>query len=347
MSLPTRRRRARNRPHDLEAWLEYATVAFETGSSEESAEAALHAAGLASFQDEYWRTGHLLAATGQREAAEKLFRRAIFEAPHEPKAHGLLGRLLVDAGQMKEGMETIAAAIRLGPERAEGHLHLGHALTTLERHEEAVESLRTARRLAPDDDEVALALGVALARVGEDEAAVECLGGILERDPRQIAARLERGAARARLGDPTAAIEDLREVIRLEPDLAQAHWSLGMVLLEVGRLESAEAMFEAARALAPDEGFSGVEIDPGADEREAELVLERLEISERAPAPTTMPMIPPGATPVLYGRLEECPLEQIVERLADSPRAHLARLVGPWGGRRRGAAGRLAAARPG
>ena len=78
--------------------------------------------------------------------------------------------------------------------------------------------------------------------------AVLALGCATRSDP---AALSERAHADFAAGDTEEAIAQMREVVALAPDVAQVHFSLGLMLLRTDRVDEAEPELARAVALAP------------------------------------------------------------------------------------------------
>src|SRR5262245_7973464 len=72
--------------------------------------------------------GLVVAALGNRGAAEQAARRACELAPRDPRSWSDLGRVQVLFGDLRPAAESFAAAIRIDPNFAEGWHNLGTTL---------------------------------------------------------------------------------------------------------------------------------------------------------------------------------------------------------------------------
>lgn len=96
------------------------------------------------------------------------------------------------------------------------------------------------------------AYGRFLLSIYEDDAAVKEFQAELARDPRHVLACL--GIAGTRAGqDPEFALPYAEKAVRLAPHLGEAHFLLGMILLNLGNTGPALKELEEARRLSPRE----------------------------------------------------------------------------------------------
>ncbi len=128
---------------------------------------------------------------------------------------------LLAQGKTRDALETIDAAIVQRPEHARYHYVRGNILSHLERDDDA----RAAHLQAIDLDET-------------DALPHAALGNLRGLQP---------GATPA---DKRAAIDHYQVALHLDPELATAHLSLGVVLLDLGRFEQAAEALENADRLA-------------------------------------------------------------------------------------------------
>ncbi|MCZ6795299.1 MAG: tetratricopeptide repeat protein [Planctomycetota bacterium] len=138
------------------------------------------------------RFGHLLAAYGEDEAAEKEWRRVIQLVPHHVLAHYSLGFLRYDRGRLDDAEKLFRETIRLRADFPAGHR----------------------------------GLGLVFAGRGEHETACEHFARALEISPFLVDARVEWGRSLIALGEEEAAISHLREALRVAPDHELATKSL-------------------------------------------------------------------------------------------------------------------------
>ena len=80
----------------------------------------------------------------------------------------------------------------------------------------------------------------------------------LELAPENAAARNNSASLLAQKGDIAAAVEQLQETVALQADLAQAHYNLGLLLLQQGNRKAGETELEKAQSL----GYSAPAQEP-------------------------------------------------------------------------------------
>jgi tetratricopeptide (TPR) repeat protein len=142
------------------------------------------------------------------------------------------GLNLAGARDFERALPLLREAVRLGPDNAEAHFRLALAL-----FEQAAQ-------------QPAKAPGSAQAREGFQEA-VGLTRRAIELRPAHAQTYLVCGLSLKHLGEPGAAVEVLRQGIAWMPGDFQLQLGLGEALLELGRLDEAEAHLESARQLVP------------------------------------------------------------------------------------------------
>jgi len=162
--------------------------------------------------------GDALRATGQLDAAEAGYRRALAFMPRYPEALNNLGALLRQMGRPEEALACFDSALAQAPELTAALLNLARLHHAQGRLEAAADGYRRALATEPGLVEAEAGLGRVLRALG-------------------------RGAE---------AEPHLRRALALKPGLATAQADLGQVLDELGRHEEAAAAFEAAIRARPD-----------------------------------------------------------------------------------------------
>jgi tetratricopeptide (TPR) repeat protein len=227
-------------------------------------------------------TGYGMHREGELSGAESHYRQAVELAPDHAPARHLLGALLGQLGRLDEAREALQQAVQLDPTSAPALVDYGHTLrlqgdagTAATCYREALEIDPQFRLAAVSLGEVALTLGdaqaaarafeVALEPPADPKAvrgtvsALESLGRIAEarRICEQILIREpDHAEAHATLGylllkreyDPEAALEHLDDALRLRPANSELHANRGIALHDLGRLDEAIAAYDAALA---------------------------------------------------------------------------------------------------
>ena len=111
--------------------------------------------------------GEVMAAAGNRPAAEKHFQAALAARPDLRGVHLALGQFHLTAGDYAKAETEFRAEKALTPASAAVAYRLGSTLANRGKMPEAVEELKRAHQLAPDMPETSLELGKALAATGE------------------------------------------------------------------------------------------------------------------------------------------------------------------------------------
>lgn len=195
----------------------------------------------------------VLAAQGEREAAERAYRRALALQPERPETHYNLAMLFHEAGRVDEAMAGYRKALALRAAFPEAHVNLANALKVKGRTDEALKHYAEAVRLNPN---LAIGLanyGTALREAGRAEEAIAHLERAAQLQPNAPAIENELGIAyfwRNRFGD---AVARYRRALELDPGFHQARNNLGNALSALGRQDEALACFREVIAAAPRE----------------------------------------------------------------------------------------------
>ena len=100
--------------------------------------------------------------------------------------------------------------------------------------DEAIASYRQCVALQPDFPRVRYNLGIALGDAERYDDARACLTEVIDAEQENAEAYNSLGYVASRLGEPALAISHYERAIELQPNYAQAHFNLGMNLLQIG-----------------------------------------------------------------------------------------------------------------
>src|SRR5262245_26771624 len=114
------------------------------------------------------------------------------------------------------------------------HFQRGNELYQQGKLDEAITSYRQCVALQPDFPKAQYNLGVALGDVEHYEDARACLTQVIETENENAEAFNSLGYVASRLREPDQAIAYYERAIELQPNYAQAHFNLGMNLLQIG-----------------------------------------------------------------------------------------------------------------
>jgi tetratricopeptide (TPR) repeat protein len=188
--------------------------------------------------------------SGRLSEAETNYRQSIELQPKFVEAHYNLGHLLLQLGRLIEAETSYRNAVNLRPDFVEAQHNLGDLLNQLERFSEAEQQFRLALALQPGAARTQNSLGIALWHQAQSapERLPEAEGAYrraIALDPNCLDAWNALGAvlfAQKQLGEAYAVF---RHVVSVNPSFAAAHYNLGNVCLEKGRLAESAWLVEA------------------------------------------------------------------------------------------------------
>lgn len=208
--------------------------------------------------------GTTLVALDRRADAVAILETATELTPDSVAAWRLLGETLIDADRVEEARaamlrvrELEEAEHRAGieakqrREEARGLVEAAVADAAQGRGEEALAGLRRAAELAPEDPSpgmLEVRLLVSMSRQDEALARADTLVVAL---PDIADLRHLRGMARYSADDHAGAQADMRRALELDPEHLGAHTGLALALIELGRLDEAEAILANVLGRAP------------------------------------------------------------------------------------------------
>jgi uncharacterized protein (TIGR03032 family) len=138
--------------------------------------------------------------------------------------------------------EALAEVVLPTPEQAAQtathHFQMANRLYEEGKLEEAVAAYRRCLELEPSYPNGRFNLAVALGDAERYSEAAVYMEGVIRDDPDRAEAYNSLGYLASRRGEPDKAISYWRRAIQLRPDYAQAHFSLGLTLLQIGDYES-------------------------------------------------------------------------------------------------------------
>lgn len=270
-----------------DAWHLLGTIAQQIGDYPVAIELISHAIGLDRQNASYHcNLGNAFMASGQAEAAEESYRRALKRKPDFPLAHFNLATLHKQQGRIADAFVCYDEAIRLKPdfvdawynravlrqEQRDWHRaladyqqalqiranqpdawnNLGLVLKELGSLREAIECHRRAIQFRPDYAEALNNLGVALKEARETERAVESYTQALRLKPDYAAAYNNLGNALLSLGRPVDAITCFKKAIEIQPQFAEAFNNMGSALQSLRQFQEARECHRAALTIRPE-----------------------------------------------------------------------------------------------
>ncbi|MCX7825210.1 MAG: tetratricopeptide repeat protein [Verrucomicrobiae bacterium] len=233
-----------------------------------------------------------------------------------PREPGYLERAdeAYDAGQFEEAAELYRKHIELEPDLPEGYEGLGLSLWGMDRHSEALNALNTAQRHDPENAGIALnraalltdvlqrhqdaaaiceellrrklnkadlrdarlTAAKAMFRLGRDREAIGLLDTALRDAPRDVELLSWKAHVLYESGQYEKAKAVHEQCLRIDPNDPGVHWDYGLVLEKLGDATAAQAEFERAHELAPEEFLPPATISEKEMERIARQTLAEL-----------------------------------------------------------------------
>ncbi len=198
------------------------------------------------FLDSYsfLRAGMANERTGNYPGAVRIYERGLDVEPENVELLNALGFSLFQQGKSDEAVTALEKALTVDPLHAKAHNNMALALIDLGELELAEAHYRESLAIEPQPA-IFNDLGFVLERQGMFDEAVEQYRAALELDPESASARYNLGASLAREGEFEEAERHLRVALEQKPN-TQTHTGLGVVLMQLGRLEDAAAQLQSA-----------------------------------------------------------------------------------------------------
>lgn len=192
-----------------------------------------------------------LRAAGDGAGASRLCTKVLAGAPRDAGLLSLAGELAMDRGDWTGAIALLRQSLAIRPDRAATAVLLSRAFGSAGDHDSALTAATEALRLGPGDSAATFALAITLQQLGRYEESVARYREFLARSPAHVVALANGAEALRRLRRFDEARDWLTQALATRADYAAAHNHLGLVELDLGRLQAAEAAFSAALRLAP------------------------------------------------------------------------------------------------
>jgi tetratricopeptide (TPR) repeat protein len=196
-----------------------------------SKEEAAKARAKADAATKAFAEGVELSNAGKTDEAIAKFNEVITAMPNCAECHANIGTVLTKAQKYDEAEAAYKKAIEVKPDFAEAYNGLANLYNTQKKFDQAAEASKKAMELATAAGGAA---GAAGATPGGNAAAVFNQGVILWNAQKFPEAKVQ-----------------FEQAVKLDPNLAEAHYWLGMALLNSGDMTGAKPKFETYLKLAP------------------------------------------------------------------------------------------------
>ncbi|HEY0153137.1 MAG TPA: tetratricopeptide repeat protein [Longimicrobium sp.] len=197
--------------------------------------------------------GWILATQGRHEMAEREYRLALAEDPHDSVTHALLAILLAELDERHvEALVEARVAIRLDPEDAFAHFAEAHVHLQAERWDEGERAALAAIEIDPDEPRNYTALSFAHLGRRRWKEALDAADEALALDPEHAPALNMRATALVHLGRKDEAGATLHGALARDPENADTHANQGWALLHAGDRKGALEHFRESLRLDPE-----------------------------------------------------------------------------------------------
>jgi predicted O-linked N-acetylglucosamine transferase (SPINDLY family) len=194
---------------------------------------------------QYHRQGRLFDA-------ERFYRDALRESPHDFDTLHFFGVLKLQQGGASDALPLLQKAIEVRPNALDVLSNLSVALLALNRPAEALANFDKILSVAPQDVSALFGRGTVLAQLGRPQEALISIDRALSIQPNHAPALFNRGTILAGLRRYPGALAAYDQVITLAPTHIDALNNRGNVLAQLERYAEAVASFDRVLAIKPD-----------------------------------------------------------------------------------------------
>lgn len=166
----------------------------------------------------------------------------------------LKGRLAASSGNLEAAEEAFKKAIQIKPDYDDGYLGLAMAAFMQGEEAEGISYLKKTLEINPEHMEGLLLLGMAHAQSGDRAKALEVADKARSKNPYQYDSIMTQGNIYLQAGDLRGSAECYLEASRLYPERPEAYYWLGYVFYKGG--EGAQAIIWLKKAVIIDPSFS-------------------------------------------------------------------------------------------
>ncbi len=159
---------------------------------------------------------------GQADAALAWFRKAIEIAPRRCEFHANLAGLYLMHHQYDQALSSYRQALKLRASLLPARLGLATTLSALLRYDEAIDVLQTLQRQRPRDQDILMRLFRACYQAGRITDAESWLRRLLTLNAQHVDAHYSLGMLLLENGQQAAGLEAIRTTLRLDPGHADA-----------------------------------------------------------------------------------------------------------------------------
>ncbi len=189
---------------------------------------------------------------GRLHDAERLYRDALRESPHDFDTLNMLGVLKLQQGGVSDALTLLQRAIEVRPNALDVLSNLSVALLALNRPAEALANFDKILSVQPQEVSALFGRGTVLAQLGRPDEALVSIDRALSVNPNHAPALFNRATILAGLGRYPGALVNYDQVIALVPGHVDALNNRGNVLAQLERYAEAVASYDRVLAIKPD-----------------------------------------------------------------------------------------------
>ena len=167
-------------------------------------------------------------------------------------AHFGCARALANLGRQDDALREFQLAFRAEVPFVEGGLRAGEILLSRRDIDGALDAYRAVLNLAPDLAEAHYGMALIADQLGNEISALGHYRCAFAATPPHPAAGLRLAEIALATGDPASASEIYKAVVAAAPHVAEAHYGLGVSLLQLGKFADAKATMCCALEINPD-----------------------------------------------------------------------------------------------
>jgi tetratricopeptide (TPR) repeat protein len=218
---------------------------YQQHQSQEAVHALSQAIAVAPDETNYQDLGGILVAERSLPAALALARKATAALPNSARLFELEGSVESKMGQFADAIRSYSHAVELDTSRADAVLGLAQAQFSAGNSKEATANLDAGTKRFPKDARFKALYASVLLKEGEtgdpqaNKRAEEMLRSALALDHSLPAAHYELGKLALNQGRLLEAVEHLEKTVKLDPQNIQAHFVLARAYRRAGRQDKA------------------------------------------------------------------------------------------------------------
>ncbi|MDZ7832236.1 MAG: tetratricopeptide repeat protein [Desulfobacterales bacterium] len=194
----------------------------------------------------------LLTKEGNYEKARRLFNKALMHNPKDNKAYRGLGDLHMKLNNWDKAADYYSRAIRMAPLNPKPHNEMGNLLLEQGRLPAASKKYQSAIDLQPENPIFHYNLGIAKTRMGKLSQALNHFKTAIKYDSNYLQPYLKTAEIFFQKGDLESSERYYRAALQIAPDNETIYYSLGVVLLQMNRVDEAVKLIEKALKINPE-----------------------------------------------------------------------------------------------